>query len=294
MQNHYEALKLDVNASLDEIKAAINEAKENQSIDETELRKISSILLNEQLKKAYDEKLFDFLLNGSTAQDNPFAKINLDKIKDSVSSSISKASQLTQDATSSNSEAVVHDKFILGYLGLLVLSTLLTMASLGADSEETTGLLFPLSGIPNFIGLVLLVLDWQLLKTVNKNTFSMWWFLFSPVYIFKRARRLETKQTYFKIFMVIWFVGTIAMFATMIQTEHDKQLKTTACGLVEQLVRRHHARDVSCKSISITSSEGKTHYAFANTVGRSSGLEHIFRIEITEVDDQQIFVKILE
>lgn len=77
MQNYYELLKLDVNASLDEIQSKINSAKNDNSIDEIELRKISSILLNEKLKKSYDEKLFDFLLNQSGPSSK---KINVGKI----------------------------------------------------------------------------------------------------------------------------------------------------------------------------------------------------------------------
>lgn len=51
MQNYYEMLGLDINASLDDIQSKINDAKQNNSIDEALLRQISSILLNEKLKK---------------------------------------------------------------------------------------------------------------------------------------------------------------------------------------------------------------------------------------------------
>ena len=51
MQNYYEMLGLDINASLDDIQSKINDAKQNNSIDEALLRQISSILLNDKLKK---------------------------------------------------------------------------------------------------------------------------------------------------------------------------------------------------------------------------------------------------
>lgn len=57
MQNYYEMLGLDINASLDDIQSKINDAKQNNSIDEALLRQISSILLNEKLKKNIRRKI---------------------------------------------------------------------------------------------------------------------------------------------------------------------------------------------------------------------------------------------
>ena len=60
MENHYEYLKLDMSASIDEIRDAIELNKNN---DEARIRKIKSILLNERFKSEYDEKLISYLIN---------------------------------------------------------------------------------------------------------------------------------------------------------------------------------------------------------------------------------------
>ena len=60
MENHYEYLKLDMSASIDEIRDAIELNKNN---DEARIRKIKSILLNERFKREYDEKLISYFIN---------------------------------------------------------------------------------------------------------------------------------------------------------------------------------------------------------------------------------------
>ena len=71
MENHYEYLKLDMSASIDEIRDAIELNKNN---DEARIRKIKSILLNERFKSEYDEKLISYLINNVTHQEKQMKK----------------------------------------------------------------------------------------------------------------------------------------------------------------------------------------------------------------------------
>ena len=148
MQNYYEMLGLDINASLDDIQSKINDAKQNNSIDEALLRQISSILLNEKLKKTYDEKLFDFILNQSSKnfkQDN-----NSNKIIETMFSKLDDNSGLD-------------NKFV--YIVLLLMVVCMVCIFLPIT----------IGNVINFIAgvamLILLIQDWNILKTVGKNTF---------------------------------------------------------------------------------------------------------------------------
>ena len=81
MENHYEYLKLDMSASIDEIRDAIELNKNN---DEARIRKIKSILLNERFKSEYDEKLISYLINNgdcSRKEDEKKQSLYIEQIK---------------------------------------------------------------------------------------------------------------------------------------------------------------------------------------------------------------------
>ena len=105
------------------------------------------------------------------------------------------------------------------------------------------------------------------------------------VYRDKRAKRLETKQKYFQIWLA-FFVLWIIVFFTFIGSK--SLLESSACDVVTDIVHNQfHQRNVSCESVTILESNGKSHDAIAtlsngNTVGAS----------ITELASGDIYVEI--
>lgn len=261
MQNYYEMLGLDINASLDDIQSKINDAKQNNSIDEALLRQISSILLNEKLKKTYDEKLFDFILNQSSKnfkQDN-----NSNKIIETMFSKLDDNSGLD-------------NKFV--YIVLLLMVVCMVCIFLPIT----------IGNVINFIAgvamLILLIQDWNILKTVGKNTFSKWWAIIPPVYLFKRARRLETKQTYFQIYMGLW-LGFLLLYFIFVGSKI--MLEKSACETVTDIIHNQLRQSTSCESVTIINNNGKYHSAAAEL---SNG--RTINIDITETDNGKVYVEI--
>ncbi|MCW9719016.1 hypothetical protein [Avibacterium sp. 21-599] len=140
------------------------------------------------------------------------------------------------------------------------------------------------SFVLSIVIMILLIQDWNLLKQIDKNTFSKWWSLIPPVYLFKRAKRLETKQTYFQIYTGLW-IGFILLFFVFISSKG--QLASSACDTVTKIIHEQFHQSTSCKSVSIIESDGKYHSAIAEL---SNG--RTIDVNITETPSGDIYVEI--
>lgn len=66
MENYYEYLELDMSASPDDIRAALEKRVSDEGANPQKVREIRSILLNESARRLYDEKLVAQIINGNT------------------------------------------------------------------------------------------------------------------------------------------------------------------------------------------------------------------------------------
>ncbi len=271
MINYYELLKLDMNAAHEEINDAIKLESEKNTIPEDQIRTMKSIFFNTEFKKEYDQRLMNFLLTSTENKklgDNIISSLNAEKISNLFSG------KLEVDENS------VHDKFIYIALGLTALNIIIsTFASITFANISNL--------ILSIVIIVFLLKDWNMLNRFGKATFSKWWALFLPVYLYKRAKRLETNQKYFQIWLA-FFVLWIVVFFTFIGSK--AMLEDSACSVVTDIVQNQfHQRSVSCESVTILDSNGKNHNAFStlsngNTVG----------ISISELSNGDIYVEIDE
>ncbi|MBT0888429.1 MULTISPECIES: hypothetical protein [Acinetobacter] len=269
MINYYELLKLDMNAAHDEINDAIKIETERNTIPEDQIRTMKSIFFNTEFKKEYDQRLMQFLLTSTESKksgDTIISSINAEKISNLF------------NGISETNENAVHDKFIYIALGLTALNVIISSFA-SITFANISNLIFSVAII------VFLLKDWNVLNNFGKATFSKWWALFLPVYLYKRAKRLETKQKYFQIWLA-FFVLWIIVFFTFIGSK--SLLESSACDVVTDIVHNQfHQRNVSCESVTILESNGKSHDAIAtlsngNTVGAS----------ITELASGDIYVEI--
>ena len=177
MENHYEYLKLDMSASIDEIRDAIELNKNN---DEARIRKIKSILLNERFKSEYDEKLISYLIN------NGDSSRKADEKKQSL--------YIEQIKNLDNGE--LHNSYIYAAFFLLVLNFSLSLV-------VSTQVDYVISFIVNILTIFVLYKDWKILEKNNLAVFSKWWVLISPVYLFKRSNAKKESKKLFSLWMAI-------------------------------------------------------------------------------------------
>lgn len=62
MINYYEYLELDMNASVDELNDAIQKVSERDDADLKFIREMKSILLNDEARVLYNNKLISFIV----------------------------------------------------------------------------------------------------------------------------------------------------------------------------------------------------------------------------------------
>lgn len=179
MENYYEYLKIDMSASQDEIKQALERVGAS---DDAYVRKIKSILLNENFKSEYDRKLADYIINGEKQEGQyNFTQSDIaNKIKEFTSGE-------------------VNDKYVITAIVLLVVNLI---SSLAFSSQVD----FVVSILVMIGTIFVLYNDWLVLKKNNMATFSKWWVLIYPVYLYKRANAKKESKRYFWIFIAIGLV----------------------------------------------------------------------------------------
>lgn len=259
MENHYEYLKLDMSAALDEIREALDL---NEINDGTRVRKIRSILLNEKFKSEYDNKLISHLINEGNSAHKKEVKtqnIHIEKIKNL-----------------DNGE--MHNIYIYSAFFLLVLNFILSLM-------VSTQIDYVISLIVTVLTIFVLYKDWKILEKNNLATFSKWWILISPVYLFKRSTAKQENKKFFALWMAV-----IIIFVTsnMVFVGGKSAVESAACGVVTDIYRtQFHQPGKTCKSVTITESSGKNHYGIAEM---SDGA--VNDVTIKELSDGQIYVTI--
>ncbi|MCW1828746.1 hypothetical protein OLZ31_18045 [Enterobacter asburiae] len=258
MENYYEYLEIDMNASTDEILSAIENKSSGENAVLSKTREVKSILLNENAKKIYDEKLINFILNKGKAS-NTVVLSNAKHL-------------LTIDNT------VVHDKYIWIVIALFIIGILS-----GSIFSITVNL--TINFLINIAQLIILYMDWKLLQSHGKANFSKWWILFSPVYIFKRCTAIGSGRKLFFIWM-----GIILVYSIGAAVFHGSTaiLESSACEVVTNIYQKQFNQySTTCKNVTITQTEGKEHYGMAElSNGSTRG------VYITEASGGQIYVKL--
>ncbi|WP_154955550.1 hypothetical protein, partial [Klebsiella grimontii] len=161
MINYYEYLELDMNASVDELNHAIQKVSERDDADLKFIREMKSILLNDEARVLYNNKLISFIVGDRNKSDLVSAE-NIRKLLNIDNSSL-------------------HEKYIWIATGLFVIGVL--SACLFSLAVNYTVNLFVMIAL-----VILFYMDWKLLDKHGKASFSKWWILFSPVYIAKRCK----------------------------------------------------------------------------------------------------------
>ncbi|HDS5590173.1 TPA: hypothetical protein QHU17_001532 [Enterobacter hormaechei subsp. xiangfangensis] len=258
MDNYYEYLEIDMNASQDDISSAIESRQSQENADQAKLREIKSILLNETAKKIYDENLIHSILN----KDKQRQSISLDNAK----------SIFNLD------NSAIHDKYIWFATALFVFGII-------------SGLVFSLTvnytiNVLVMIAIVILFyMDWKLLEAHGKATFSKWWMLFSPVYIAKRCKALGKGKKLLAVWLAIWALCAAGNF---IFNSGTALLEQSACGVVTDIYRNQlHQYSKTCKNVTITHSQGKEHYGYAELNDGSTT-----DISVNETPNGQIYVRL--
>lgn len=259
MENHYEYLKLDMSATKEQIDTALA-AVGNE--DEARVRKIRSIMQNERFKEEYDNKLIAFLIGGS------------EPAKPSSGSQIADAVAKIKALDSGS----LHDYYVYMAVLLLVFNFISSLlVSLQVD--------YVISLLVMIATIALLYKDWKLLELNNKATFSVWWILFSPVYLFKRANaKGESKRLF-----AVW-IGIIAIFmvCNFLFSSGRAELESAACETVSDIYRTQlHRPGITCKSVAITESNGKNHVGFVELSNGSTR-----DVTVQEYNDGQIYVTV--
>ena len=258
MENYYEFLKIDMTASQDDIVSAINNRSLLDNIDQAKIREIKSILLNEATKKIYDGKLVNFILNKNKAP----TLFNSEKMKEVFNID--------------NLE--LHNKLIWVAIALFIVG-ILSGFFFGVIVNYTINM---------FIMIALLILfymDWKLLEKHGKANFSKWWMLISPVYIFKRCKAINQGKKLFFIWIAIIFVHGLG---TAIFSGGTAVLEHSACNVVTDIYHtqlRQYSK--TCKNVTITESQGKHHYGFAELSDGSTR-----DISVSETPNGQIYVRL--
>lgn len=259
MKNYYEYIELDINASEDEITSALNRLSTQDNIDLQKLREIKSILLNEQAKKLYDEKLIQFILNKNSLKN----KFNHENITNAI--------KLDNTA--------LHDSFI--YIAIM-----LSLLSITSNFIFGLNVNLAISFVVMALMLVVLFMDWKLLQAHGKASFSKWWILITPVYIFKRCKAIDAGKKLFFTWVAITILYVVIKATIAGGTAF---LENTACDTVTEIYHSQLQQYESCENVTITDSDGKEHYGFAEISDGSTR-----DITVTERQGGDIYVTILE
>lgn len=258
MENYYEYLKLDMSCSLDDIKNALENA---QHLDESLVRKMRSILLNEEFKKEYDKKLIDILINGEKKENRT-----------------SLSSPAIFDSLKELDNGELHDKYIHASIVLLLVNFI-------APFIFSSQVYVVINFIAGLAMIFLMYKDWLILEKNNKATFSKWWAVFSPVYLYKRSNAKAESKKYFLIWMAVII---ISVTSTVIFASSKSATESTACEIVSDIYRNQfHRPQITCKKVTITETEGKLHTGIAEL---STGV--VNDITIRELSDGQIYVTV--
>lgn len=256
MENYYECLEIDMNASPEDISPAVGVELSKDNTDQTKIREVKSILLNEAAKKIYDDKLINFILN---------------KGKSGTSVNLGNAGEFFNIDNSA-----IHDKYIWIATALFIFGIV-------------SGLIFSIiiNYTINFLVMVaimvLFYMDWKLLESHDKANFSKWWILFSPGYIAKRCKVTEEGKKLLLIWLAIWVLYGVGTF---IFNSGTALLERSACGVVTDIYHDQlHQYSQCCKSVTITDSKGKEHYGFAQLTDGSTR-----DISVSEIPNGQIYV----
>ncbi|MCT4709343.1 hypothetical protein MUA04_03955 [Enterobacteriaceae bacterium H11S18] len=260
MDNYYEYLEIDMNASQETILAATEKKSTEENVDQQKIREIKSILQNDVAKKLYDEKLVNFIINKRTAPPSP--SLNIDNVKDVLNID----------------NSAIHDKYIWLATALFVFGII-------------SGLVFSLTvnytiNVLVMIAIVILFyMDWKLLEAHGKATFSKWWMLFSPVYIAKRCKALGEGKKLLAVWLASWAFCAAGNF---IFNSGTALLEQSACGVVTDIYRNQlHQYSKTCKNVTITHSQGKEHYGYAELNDGSTT-----DISVNETPNGQIYVRL--
>jgi hypothetical protein len=151
MINYYEYLELDMNASVDELNHAIQKVSERDDADLKFIREMKSILLNDEARVLYNNKLISFIVGDRKKSDLVSAE-NIRKLLNIDNSSL-------------------HEKYIWIATGLFVVGVL--SACLFSLAVNYTVNLFVMIAL-----VILFYMDWKLLDKHGKASFSKWWILF--------------------------------------------------------------------------------------------------------------------
>ncbi|OMQ18924.1 hypothetical protein [Serratia oryzae] len=233
MENYYEYLELDMSASHDDIRAALEKRVSDEGANLQKVREIRSILLNESARRLYDEKLVAQIINGNTRTGINTAAVG---------------HFLTLDNTQ------LHDKYIWLAISLFLLS-------IAADFIFSLNVNLVINVLVMLLTLMVFFLDWKLLKAHGKADFSKVWILVSPVYLFKRCKAVGAGKKLFLVWMVL--IVVYALVKTLFNGG-TALLEQAACKTVTDIYHTQLKQySTSCRNVMITESRGKTHFGFA-------------------------------
>lgn len=258
MENYYNFLGINMNASSDDISKAIESKVTQSDIDQHKLSEIKVILLNENVKKIYDERLINSILD----KEKSGPLFNVGGLKD----------LLTIDNT------VIHDKYIW-------IAIVLLLADIFAGYIWGYNATMAINVVIIVATLVVFLMDWNLLNKHNKATFSKWWILFSPCYVLKRCRAIGQSQK----LSLVW-IGIIVVYGigTAVFNKGTAMLESAACDTVTRIYQNQlHQGSMECRNVTITKNNGKEHEGFAEMSDGS-----VKDISVTETHDNQIYVSI--
>lgn len=258
MDNYYDFLEIDMNASPDDIRKAIEFKAGLDDIDQQKLSELKVILLNENTKKVYDERLVNSILDKGKSG----TSFNTGGLKD----------LLTID------NAVLHDKYIWIAI-VLFMFDVLSGFIVGFNVSMTINVIIIIAI------LVVLKVDWDLLNQHGKATFSKWWILFSPGYVHKRCKAIGKGMR-----LSLVFDGIIALYVviSVVFSGGTKMLESSACDTVTRIYQDQlHQASMVCQNVTITKNNGKEHEGFAEMSDGS-----VKDISVTETYDNHIYVSI--
>lgn len=262
MINYYEILKLDINASLNDIQESI-QLLENNTVNAEQIRQIKSILLNPNLKEKYDQKLMEHLLTSATNQsaDTNFGLKHIYKFINDFE---------LNDKT-------IHNNYI--YIVLLASAFYFFLLSFSSHIIAIIWL-----GLIVFIHIFFLTKDWEMLKKFSKNNFPKSYIYLPPIYLQKRARCLSEKKTFFKGWVAMATISLIIHFYYWAPTAI---LESNACEVVTDIIQNQlYRKHLNCESVTLNSNEGKKHSGVAEM---SDG--RVINISVQEINDGKIYVQ---
>lgn len=141
----------------------------------------------------------------------------------------------------------------------------------------------------SLFALIMMCMDHGLIKKTfsDQDIFSIWWVLFIPLYLFRRARFLKQGWSFFIISLLAILIPI--GFAYYADVENNKiRLQETACNVVTDILKDNlFTSGITCSNLQIYETKGSMHYAL---VELSNG--NFVETTIRELDDGRIYVKI--